>query len=137
MIELELPWPPSVNNYKKVGATIKTAKGKIYQKRVNSPETKLFYYEVWIKIRSLKAIKRMETPLDSTIALKVSVCLHPPDKRRRDIDNPIKVLFDSLVRGGLIEDDSQIHLLVVEKKGIIPQGQVIVRIEEYLCTSTM
>ena len=130
MIELILPFPPSVNHYKKIGRTVVTKKGKSYQARINSPETKLFYYEVWLKIRSLSAAKRMEMAPHSTIVLQVCIDLHPPDKRRRDVDNNIKIILDSLVRGGLIEDDSQIHRLVVEKKGIIPQGQTIVRIEE-------
>jgi crossover junction endodeoxyribonuclease RusA len=140
MIELILPWPPSVNHYKNIGTTVTTKNGKIYQNRVNSPKTKLFYYEVWVKIRSWIALKTKAQAHDDVIdhpltqPLRVYVYLYPPDARRRDIDNPIKVLLDSLQKGGLIQDDNQICRLVIERCAIIPKGQVIVRIEELLCT---
>ncbi len=130
MITLELSYPPSTNHYKTLGRLTTTKIGKVYQQRRNSPATKRFYWEAWTKILALKAREGLSIPLQSTIALEVHVDLYPPDKRRRDIDNSLKVLLDSLQRGGLIEDDSQIHRLVVEKKSIIPQGKVIVRIEE-------
>jgi crossover junction endodeoxyribonuclease RusA len=134
MIELELPWPPSVNNYKRVGKTLITTSGKTYQQRYNSPETKRFYYEVWVKIRSWIAQNRTETPLPATIALDLTIGLHPPDKRRRDIDNNIKIILDSLVRGGLLVDDVQIARLLIERREIISQGKVIVTIRELQCT---
>jgi len=34
---------------------------------------------------------------------------------RRDIDNPIKPLLDIIVKAGLIDDDSKVKKLVVEK----------------------
>ncbi len=130
MIELILPWPPSVNHYKNIGATRTTEKGKSYQARVNSPETKLFYYEVWLKIRSVKAVKRILEPIATL--LSVTIHAYPPDKRKRDIDNVIKPLLDSLVRGGLILDDSQISRLTIERCEIIKAGKVILIIQEIL-----
>lgn len=129
MIELELPWPPSVNSYKKVGRLITTKNGKLYQTRVNTQETKEFYYYVWLKIRSLKATTRMEMPIHSTISIEVHA--HPPDDKKRDLDNILKALFDSLVKGGLLQDDSQISRLLVERMDIIKGGQIIIRIKEY------
>lgn len=131
MIELILPYPPSVNHYKTVGKIVTTQNGKKYQQRVDTSETKAFYYHVWIKIRESMALKRIETALISTIDMKV--WLYPPDKRKRDIDNVIKPLLDSLVKGGLLQDDSQINRLLIERRSIIKQGRVIVRIEELLC----
>ena len=128
MIELTLPWPPSVNSYKNIGGTRTTKKGKSYQARVNSPETKVFYYEVWVKIRSLKAVKQILEPVATRLCITLG--LYPPDKRKRDIDNVVKPTLDSLVRGGLIVDDVQIDRLVIERCGIMSQGQVIVKIEE-------
>lgn len=128
MIELELPWPPSVNHYKNIGRLVTTRSGKKYQQRVNSPETKRFYYEVWARILSLGHVKRTEMPLQGEIYM--GLYLHPPDKRKRDIDGPIKVLLDSLQRGGLIKDDYQISRLLIERMDIIDQGKVIVHIEE-------
>lgn len=129
MIELELPWPPSVNHYKSIGSVVVTKNGKTYQKRVNSVQTKRFYYEVWLAIRSGMATKRVEMLCDSTIALEVALTMHPPHNRRYDVDNFIKVTLDSLVRGGLIKDDSLIMRLYVEKCEMISNGKIIVRIK--------
>lgn len=128
MIELTLPWPPSVNSYKKVGRLITTKNGKLYQTRINTQETKEFYYYVWLKIRSLKVTTRMEMPIGATISMQVHA--YPPDDKKRDLDNILKALCDSLVKGGLLQDDSQISRLFIERCSIIAKGQVIVRIEE-------
>lgn len=130
MIELELPYPPTINHYKRIGRTVLTKTGKSYQQRVNTDETKLFYYEVWVIIKNIKAIKQIPMPIDSTISLEVY--LYPPDKRKRDIDNPIKPLLDSLVKGGFIKDDSQVSRLLIERRSIIDKGKVIVRIQELI-----
>lgn len=129
MIELTLPWPPSVNSYKKVGRLITTKNGKLYQTRINTQETKEFYYYVWLKIRSLKATTRMEMPLQSKISIEVNA--YPPDDKKRDLDNLGKALFDSLVKGGLLQDDYQIdRLLITRCKQDPPEGKVILSIYE-------
>jgi crossover junction endodeoxyribonuclease RusA len=133
-IELELPYPESVNHYKKAGRLVRTKSGKLYQQRVNTDATKQFYRDVWVKICALKATTANWRPLQSTIALEVSLSLYPPDKRRRDIDNPVKLILDSLQRGGLIADDYNIARLLIERCGIIPEGKVIVTVKELLCT---
>lgn len=43
--------------------------------------------------------------------VKASVELLPPDKRKRDIDNYNKALFDSLAHANVFMDDSQIKEL--------------------------
>lgn len=130
MLELTIPYPPSINHYKMVGRMTTTKNGKLYQPRVNTPETQRFYYEVWLKIRLAKAAKRIVEPIETL--LTVTLLVYHPDKRKRDIDNLIKPTIDSLVRGGLIVDDSQICRLLIERCGIISQGQVIVKVEDYL-----
>jgi len=57
--------------------------------------------------------------------------IHPPDSRRRDLDNVQKALLDALGRGGAYLDDSQIVRLVAEKRAVVPGGKAIVRIEEF------
>jgi len=114
-LEIELPYPPSVNNYKRVGRTVMTKTGKSYQQRVNTN-------------KNLKAIKRIPMPIEDEISLEVY--LHPPDKRKRDIDNPCKPLIDSLVKGGLLKDDVQISRLTIERCAIIDGGKVILRIQD-------
>lgn len=127
MLTFDLPYPPTLNHYKTVGRTITTKNGKTYQQKVNSNATKLFYYEAWLVIKGLKAVKQIPMPLAGDIELQVYV--YPPDKRKRDLDNIMKVLGDSLVKGGLLVDDSQISRLIVERCEIIPKGKVILKIE--------
>jgi hypothetical protein len=47
--------------------------------------------------------------------LIVDIRLIPPDRRRRDVDNSLKALLDSMQFGGAYIDDSQIVRLTVEK----------------------
>lgn len=61
--------------------------------------------------------------------LQVWLEAYPPDKRRRDIDNLLKAVFDSLQKSGIILDDSQIksvHARMLEKR---TPAAVDVRIE--------
>ncbi len=127
-IILTLPYPPSVNHYKKLGRLGTTRSGKIYQPRVNTDATNRFYYEAWVICRQTMASEGLSQPLGEEIALGVSIDLHPPDKRKRDIDNGIKIILDSLERGGLIKNDNQIARLLVRRRNIIDQGQIIVTV---------
>jgi len=127
--ELELPVPPSVNVYKKIGRLVKTKRGKMYQQRVNSPETIAFYYQVYMRIKAQGA----KSFAGATISVEVQY--FPASKRKSlDVDNLAKVLLDSMQHGGLYDDDKQIARLLIERKGIIPHGKVIVRIKELQCT---
>lgn len=111
MIELTLPYPPSVNHYK-IGRT-----------HFNSEKTKRYFYEVWMKCRQ----EGFCSLQDSTISLTLWV--YPPDNRKRDLDNICKVLIDSLVKAGCFNDDSQVSRLLVERMYTIKHGQIICRIE--------
>lgn len=61
--------------------------------------------------------------------LAVNVVVHPPDNRRRDVDNLNKALLDALAHGGAYLDDSQIVRLAIEKRAPIAGGKTIVQIE--------
>ncbi len=126
-IELTLPYPPNINHYKRRGRTIITKTGKTYQQSINTDVTNRFFYEVWVIIRAWMVKNRMETAIGEAIYVEAHV--FPPDKRKRDLDGILKVLLDSLQRGGLIVDDNQIARLFVERKNIIPKGQIILRIK--------
>lgn len=128
--EITLPFPPSVNHYKKVGRLIKTAAGKLYQQRVNTDETKTFYFQVYVKTKNRMPPEWDKFASSDEIKFQVSVYLYPPNGCRYDIDNRLKVLLDGLVRAHVIKDDSQIYKLYVEKMHVVPDGQVIVRIQE-------
>lgn len=123
-VELELPWPPSVNHYKKVGKLMRSKNGKLYQRRVDTGRTKTFYWQVWSLIRKKGFISF------GSATISVEVLAYPPDKRKRDLDGILKVLLDSLQRGGLFHDDVQVARLLVTRCPIIPEGKVIVTVTE-------
>lgn len=130
-LKLELPWPPSINHYKSIGATVKTKSGKIYQKRYNSKRTTAYFYEVYMLSKKIHLEEGTKFFQDATISLGATVYLYPPSSRRYDIDNRLKVLLDSLVHARIIADDSQISRLYVEKMGILDaNGRVLVDLYE-------
>lgn len=127
--ELKLPWPPSVNHYKKVGRIVKTKSGKLYQQRKNTCHTDKFYFDTYILHKQSMPQEWLKFGNSDTISYELRVYLYPPNSSRYDIDNNLKVLFDGLVRAKVIKDDSQITRLYVEKCNIIEHGQVIVKIQ--------
>lgn len=114
MIELELPYPPSVNHYwRRVGPrTLISRGGRAFRNEVCA----------------ILAARRVR-PLDG--ALAVSIELFPPDRRRRDVDNAMKSLLDALAHGGAYHDDSQVARLTIQRRGVVPGGKVRVRLEAY------
>lgn len=92
MIELTLPWPPSVNHYWKMwqGRIVVGTEGKKYRKAVMD--------QILIQ-RGIKSIQGK---------MKVTIEAWRPDNRRRDLDNLLKATLDSLTHAGLYYDDSLI-----------------------------
>lgn len=58
----------------------------------------------------------------------VNLEFYPPDRRKRDLDNQFKCLFDSIVNAGCIEDDSEIYELHAYKREPIQGGLNYLRI---------
>ena len=54
--------------------------------------------------------------LPITTPISIEVCMTMPDKRKRDLDNVEKVLYDALQKSGVIDDDSMIYYKTVYKK---------------------
>lgn len=134
-LTLDLPWPPSVNHYKRGGSVVRTKSGQLYQQRVNTNETKQFYFDVYIIAKN--AINSGENLWKKSLLdneyFAIKIYASPPDKKKRDIDNILKVLLDSLVRASVIEDDSFIRKLYVEK--IAPEKGGKVRVELEKCST--
>lgn len=84
------PYPPSVNgNYRAVaGRVILSAK-----------------YRAWKK-EALLAYMLTKPPRSIRGPVHIHIVLRAPDKRKRDIDNPLKALLDHLKNVGAIEDDN-------------------------------
>jgi len=110
--QLELPYPPSANHYyRRVGPrTLISREGRAYRERV-------------ARILTVLGIRPMHGPI------VMQVAVFPPDRRRRDLDNLQKSLWDSLQKGGAYLDDSQIVKFTVERREVVPGGKVIVQIE--------
>ena len=58
----------------------------------------------------------------------MTILAKPPDRRRRDLDNILKALLDSIVHAGVIEDDSQIDEIQITRGDVVADGAVVVRI---------
>jgi crossover junction endodeoxyribonuclease RusA len=61
--------------------------------------------------------------------LEMKVIIYPRDKRRQDIDNRIKALWDALCDAGVFDDDEQIDVLHIERGEIKKGGGVLVYID--------
>lgn len=92
MIELTLPWPPSVNRYWRTfqGRMIISAEGRSYRKAVAD--------QVLIQ----RGAKHYEGKM------KVEIQAWRPDNRRRDLDNLLKAVLDACTHAGVWVDDSNI-----------------------------
>jgi crossover junction endodeoxyribonuclease RusA len=110
---LNFPYPPSMNCYwlrARNGGIFISKKGMEFR-------------------RSVANIALGEGSFSGTARLKIIVQLFPADKRRRDIDNPIKPLFDAMQHAGIFPDDSQIDWLIVHRMEQVKGGKCVVIIE--------
>lgn len=102
-----LPYPPSVNAYWRNvrGRVLVSAAGRAYRKRV----------------RGVVAGTELG---DMAGRLGVRITAHPPDRRRRDLDNTLKATLDALQDAGLYEDDGQIDELQVLRGEVVKDGRL-------------
>lgn len=119
-LEATLPYPPSANTAWRASKSF--YKNKIYL----NPKVVKFRKRVQ-EILMLERFPKMSGPIF------LELYLYMPDKRRRDIDNPIKAVLDALEHGGLFENDSQVSKLLVQKMGIEKNGKAIVKISKISC----
>ena len=112
-MEITLPWPPTVNTYwRHVGKrTLLSKKGREYRTLVR-----------------LAVLAQAWNKYEMKGSLEVRIIAHPPDKRRRDLDNLPKAILDSLEHAGVFEDDNQVARLVIERAALRPGGEVRVTI---------
>lgn len=111
-LSFDLPWPPSVNNYyRHVGFRVMISReGRKYRRMV---------------VSRLGGCKKLSG------RLSLYGEFYPPDRRRRDLDNLLKSLQDSLVNAGAMEDDSQIKELHIKMMDPLPpDGLVHVELKE-------
>ena len=68
----------------------------------------------------LEQLKKYPKPMLEELAVTIWVC--PPDKRKRDLDNLLKAVFDSCTHAGIWKDDSQISDIHILKSASVPGG---------------
>jgi len=118
-LELVLPWPPSANRiYRNVrGRTLLSRVGRTYRQKV------------------IALLKGRDLPRFNE-AIEVHAEFFPPDARRRDLDNYLKIMIDTLQHVGVFQDDSLIgHLDIFKKEPRRPDGRVVLRIRN-VCTES-
>lgn len=110
-MDLELPFPPSVNQlWRRFGhRTLLSRRGRAFRHSVQA-------------ILSARGVR----PITGRLAVAIDV--HPPDRRRRDLDNFLKALLDALQHGGAYHDDAQIDDLHIRRGARVPGGLVCVRL---------
>ena len=116
MIELTLPWPPSVNTiWRRVGSlTLLSEKGRQYRQSVADQVL----------------IQRVAGKLNDSDRLAVAIEAHAPDKRRRDLDNLPKAVLDALTHAKVWGDDSQIDKLLILRRANKKGGALVVTIQK-------
>ena len=113
-LELELPWPPSVNHYyRHVGPRVLISRdGRKYRELVTTLVNRNGF-----------------RPFQGRISLRAE--FYPPDRRRRDLDNVGgKVLLDTLQAAGLFKDDSQIKRILLEMHEPMEGGMCFIKLED-------
>ena len=143
-VTLELPWPPSINNYFMEYAM--PPAGALIEERIR--EHGMDGIHVWLR-KHTRVMKRvgekgheyradvLEYVLRNRLnkgfrePLLMRMRFFPPDRRARDLDNHYKPLIDSLEHAAVFFNDSQIRghdtLLSYD---VVKGGKVVVTLEE-------
>lgn len=111
-VTLHLPWPPTSNHY--------------WRHQVVKGRARIFLGSKGKAYRQHVAL--LTRPLGLSGSLSVCITAHPPDNRKRDLDNLQKSLLDSITCAGVWQDDSQIMHLSITMGVKRKDGGVTVRI---------
>jgi len=114
MLVLNLPLPPSINHYW----------GTHGHRRYVSKAGVAFKEAV------SDYVAEYNVPKLGKSRLEFQVTLYPKDRRKQDIDNRIKALWDALADAGVFDNDEQIDVLIVHRGEIKKGGGCLVMIEE-------
>lgn len=118
MIELRLPWPPSVNRIWRnvvIGRSART---------LLSRDGRLYFEDAARRVQVQREGRRIGG------RAQVEIVLHAPTRAQIDIDNRAKAVLDACTKGGLWADDNQVDVLVVRRDCVLKGGAVVVRAVE-------
>ena len=113
MIVLDLPYPPSINNYW-------IASG---HRRFISKRGVLFRQSV------MEYVMDNEVPKLGEQSLSVHIVLRPRSKKLMDIDNCAKAILDACEHAGIFDSDVQVEKLLIERGLPKKGGGCVVMIE--------
>lgn len=117
LFHISLPFPPSVNHMYEPGY-----RGK----RVLTRRAKLFRETVVALV--IDRANRLKAPLPIVGAVAVEIVAHPPDEKRRDVDNLLKATLDALQAARVFCDDRQVEHLTIRWGWHVNDGSLEVRI---------
>ena len=118
VIELRLPWPPSVNTI---------WRNAVINKR---PRTLLSAAgRRWFDMAPIEVLQQ-RAGVSLRGRVHVDVTLHAPDRRSIDIDNRAKALLDACTKGGLWHDDGQVDVLTIRRADVVRGGLAVLRVQE-------
>lgn len=114
MIVLRMPWPPTGNHAYTVvrGRKILSTEGRAYRDLAVA----------------LAMAQRAGRSIKGRIA--VHIVAHLPDRRRRDLDNLLKLPLDCATKAGAIDDDSYIDDLRITRGDVSSDPVLVMTIQE-------
>jgi crossover junction endodeoxyribonuclease RusA len=119
VIEMTLPWPPSVNSYWR-----HPTRGALAGRHLISEEGRAYR----VSVMEIVLIHRLGKLLTGRLAIQIKAS--PPDKRRRDLDNILKSLLDSITHADVIVDDSQFDAISILRLPNTSPGKVEIIIHQ-------
>lgn len=123
-LRFTLPWPPSVNTYWRhivLGGKFKKARAQV----LLSEQGRAY------RVNAVASMAEQRVPRNALRGrLGIRLTAHPPDNRRRDLDNTLKGLLDALGHAQVIEDDSAIDELTIVRGPVRPQGVMQIELRE-------
>lgn len=118
MIELRLPWPPSVN---RIWRNVVIGRRSCV---LLSKDGRFYFEDAARRVQVQREGRRIDG------RAQVELILHPPTRAQIDIDNRAKAVLDACTKGGLWADDNQVDVLVVRRDCVLKGGAVVVRAVE-------
>ena len=114
------PYPPSVNHY-----WLTRGRYKFLSERARA------YTAAMQNIVSKDVVCFKDAPVS------LDILVFPPDKRKRDIDNILKPILDSLAKAGVYDDDSQVHCIRICRAEQVKNGKIEILIKNFTKTCAL